>query len=220
MKPLHRLLSGLSVLALAVGALAGCGSDPTADASLDASDVTGTISLWHQYSDREAEVIQGVVDDFEKEYPKVHVEVHSQQPEDKVIQVMATGGNIDVMMSNLTSSLSTICLGSMDLSSYMKRDGISIDDFQPVFKDVTVEDGKQCSLPLTSDLYGLYVNQDMMQAAGYDHPPRTLGELEDMALKMTTYNDDGSIKTLGFNPLIGFYENNADIFSAYGDVTW
>ena len=30
-----------------------------------------------------------------------------------------------------------------------------------------------------------------------------------MALKLTTYNADGSIKTLGFDPLMGFYENSA-----------
>ena len=29
-----------------------------------------------------------------------------------------------------------------------------------------------------------------------------------MALKLTTYNADGSIKTLGFNPLMGYYENS------------
>ena len=35
----------------------------------------------------------------------------------------------------------------------------------------------------------------------------SLEELKEMALAMTTYNADGSIDVLGFNPLMGYYEN-------------
>ena len=33
-------------------------------------------------------------------------------------------------------------------------------------------------------------------------------------MKLTTFNADGSIKTLGFNPLMDWYENQASQYSA------
>ena len=62
-------------------------------------------------------------------------------------------------------------------------------------------------MPVLADVYGLYYNKDLLAAAGYTEPPKTLAELTDMAVKLTTFNDDGSIKTLGFMPLLGYYEN-------------
>jgi multiple sugar transport system substrate-binding protein len=39
-------------------------------------------------------------------------------------------------------------------------------------------------------------------------------------LKLTTYNADGSIKTLGFNPLNGSYENGAAHYGPIAGATW
>ena len=70
-------------------------------------------------------------------------------------------------------------------------------------KSYTEYKGTRCAMPMLADVYGLYYNKDLLQAAGFTAPPKTLGELESMAEKLTTYNADGSIKTLGFNPTDG-----------------
>jgi multiple sugar transport system substrate-binding protein len=41
-----------------------------------------------------------------------------------------------------------------------------------------------------------------------------------MAEALTVLNDDGSIKTLGFNPLMGFYENSASHYGALAGAGW
>ena len=73
---------------------------------------------------------------------------------------------------------------------------------------------------MLADAYGLYVNDDLLAAAGYDHAPTTLEELEEMALAMTTYNADGSIDVLGFNPLMGYYENTPTNWAMTVGATW
>ncbi|HYJ75075.1 MAG TPA: extracellular solute-binding protein, partial [Kineosporiaceae bacterium] len=80
--------------------------------------------------------------------------------------------------------------------------------------------GVRCAMPALADTYGLYYNTALLKAAGYQAPPRTASELLDMAVKLTTYNPDGSIKVAGFVPLWGFYEMApAHVAPSWG-ATW
>ena len=67
--------------------------------------------------------------------------------------------------------------------------------------------GKRCALPLLADDYGLYYNKTLFKKAGITQPPRTISELTADAKKLTVRNTDGSIKVVGIDPIIGFYEN-------------
>ena len=75
-------------------------------------------------------------------------------------------------------------------------------------------------MPVLADVYGLYYNKKELADAGFTAPPKTLDELETMALKLTTYNADGSIKQLGFDPLMGFYENSAAHWGPSTGAQW
>ena len=219
---IRRATVAVAATVVALTALAGCSSGGGAAPTTDPKTAKGTISLWHYYTDREAGDIQTVVNDFEKQYPGVKVEVHSGQSYDKVAQVIASGGGVDVVLLGGGDNLGSICSSGAfsDLGPYLKKDAIPASTFvQGPFLSSKF-DGKQCSLPSMSDVYGLYYNTALLKAAGYTAPPRTLDELETMALKMTTYNPDGSIKTLGFDPLMGFYENQATSFSAITGANW
>ncbi|MGB3732018.1 extracellular solute-binding protein [Microbacterium sp.] len=217
-----------AMLALATSAtvvLAGCagGSSGGADFSSTApAKLSGTVSLWHFFSDREAKAIDGVVADFEKANPGVKVKVHSGQDDEKLAKKIATGGDIDVAISGSTDSVGLFCSsGSFrDLDPVIKRDGVDMSEFTDVAKKYTSFDGKQCALPMLADVYGLYYNADLLKAAGYTAPPKTLSELKEMGLKLTTYNADGSIKTLGFNPLMNYYENQPVNYTGTIDGPW
>ena len=71
----------------------------------------------------------------------------------------------------------------------------------------TSYNGVQCTLPVLSDAYGMYYNNDMFAQAGIKSPPKTFSELTQDAKKLTVFNPDGSIKVAGFVPLGSFYEN-------------
>ena len=68
-------------------------------------------------------------------------------------------------------------------------------------------DGKRCALPLLADTYGLYYNKSLFKAAHIAGPPKTIDQLTADVKKLTKFNPDGSIKVLGMDPFIGFYEN-------------
>jgi multiple sugar transport system substrate-binding protein len=211
---------------LAVTALGACsggsgGNGPTAAASAP-SEVTGTVEFWHFFTDREADTIQSVVDDFEKANPGVTVNVKSGQDDQKMRQAISAGEAIDVGMSYSTDQVGPLCSSGdfADLSSFIARDKVDLSQIPDTVLGYTSYKGVRCTMPALADVYGLYYNKDLLAAAGYTEPPKTLDELSDMAVKLTTFNDDGSIKQLGFMPLLGYYENAEAHWAPAADAQW
>ena len=183
---------------------------------------TGTLTLWHFFTDREAGIIQKAVDGFTKLYPGITVNVQSGQDDDKMRQAIAAGQNIDVGISYSRDQLGTLCTSGafIDLAPLIAKDGTDLGLLLPKAKDYTEFKGQRCALPMLGDATGLYYNTDMMTAAGITAPPKTLDELSDDAVKLTTYNDDGSIKTLGFMPLMEYYETNTPGMAVTVQAQW
>ncbi len=220
----RHIIATAAVAAAAALTLAGC-SGGGSSASFDAStpkELSGTVSFWHFFSDREAKVIQSVVDDFEKKNPKVKVEVHSGQDDEKLQKAIATGSKVDVGLSYSTDIVGNFCSNGAfrSLNTVIKRDGVDMSQFSPTVKSYTEFKGTRCAMPMLADVYGLYYNKALLSAAGFTAPPKTLSELESMAEKLTTFNPDGSIKTLGFNPTMGWYENAAAHYGPAAGAEW
>jgi len=220
----RHIIATVAVAAAAALTLAGC-SGGGSSASFDAStpkELSGTVSFWHFFSDREAKVIQSVVDDFEKKNPKVKVEVHSGQDDEKLQKAIATGSKVDVGLSYSTDIVGNFCSNGAfrSLNTVIKRDGVDMSQFSPTVKSYTEFKGTRCAMPMLADVYGLYYNKALLSAAGFTAPPKTLSELESMAEKLTTFNPDGSIKTLGFNPTMGWYENAAAHYGPAAGAEW
>ncbi len=220
----RHIVAAVAVTAAAALTLAGCsgGGSSTAFQSTAPSDLSGTVSFWHFFSDREAKVIQSVVDDFEKKYPKIKVEVHPGQDDEKLRKAIATGSKVDVGLSYSTDIVGNFCsTGAFrSLNKVIARDKVDMSQFSPTVKSYTEYKGNRCSMPMLADVYGLYYNKGLLSAAGFSAPPKTLSELEKMADKLTTYNSDGSIKTLGFNPTMGWYENAAAHYGPSAGAEW
>jgi multiple sugar transport system substrate-binding protein len=209
-------------LALATASCSGSPSDgPTAAASAPAT-VSGTIQFWHFFTDREADVIQSVVDDFEAANPGVKVVVKSGQDDQKMRQAISAGQPIDVGLSYSTDQVGPLCSSGdfTDLSSFITRDKVDLTQIPDTVLGYTEYDGKRCTMPALADVYGLYYNKKLLAAAGYTEPPKTLAELTDMAVKLTTFKKDGSIDTLGFMPLLGYYENAEAHWAPSADAQW
>ncbi|HEY5319891.1 MAG TPA: extracellular solute-binding protein [Galbitalea sp.] len=220
----RKLTGAVAVAAASAFILSGCsgGGGDTSIAKTAPKTLSGTVSFWHFFTDREAKVIQSVVDDFEKANPKVHVVVHAGQDDTKLQQAISAGNNVDVGMSYSTDIVGSFCNSGAfrDLGPYITRDHVDISDLTAVTKSYTEFKGKRCAMPALTDDYALYYNTDLLSAAGIATPPKTLGELETDALKLTTYNADGSIKTLGFDPMMGFYENAAAHYAPATGAKW
>ena len=220
----RRALAGAAAITTAALVLAGCsgtGGDQTI-ADKAPTELEGTVSFWHFFADREADVIQSVIDDFEAANPKVTVDVHSGQDDEKLQKAISAGTSVDLGMSYSTDIVGSFCNSGAfrDLGPYIDRDKVDLGQFTDTVKSYTEFDGVRCSMPVLTDVYALYYNEDLLNAAGFTEPPKTLSELEEMGLALTTYNDDGSIKTLGFNPLMGYYENSAAHLGPLAAAQW
>src|SRR6202008_2198900 len=95
----------------------------------------------------------------------------------------------------------------LTLKPFMARSHISTSIFPKATMYYTQYNGTRCALPLLADTYGLYYNKALFAKAHITHPPRTISELTADAKKLTQRNPDGSLKVVGLDPFIGFYEN-------------
>ncbi len=217
-----------ALLAAAAGfslLVSACGSSDTTVAAPSSSaptKLTGTVTFWHFFTDREADGIQKAVDKFVALNPGVKVEVKKGQDDDKTIQAIAAGQPIDVVLSYSTDQIGKFCSTGawQDLSAYIARDGVDINQIPSVVRDYTQFDGKRCSMPMLSDTYGLYYNKKLLAAAGFSAPPKTMTELTDMAKKLTALDGKGTIQVAGFVPSFGFYENAPAHFAPSFGATW
>lgn len=211
-----------AVAALGLSACGGTAADGPTAAESAPSELSGTIEFWHFFADREAEVLQSVVDDFEAANPGVTVDVKSGQDDQKMRQAISAGQPIDVGLSYSTDQVGTLCSSGdfVDLASFIERDHVDLDQMPDVVRSYTEFDGTRCVMPALADVYGLYYNRALLAEKGYTEPPKTLDELADMAVDLTTYAADGSIETLGFMPLLGYYENSEAHWAPAAQAEW
>ena len=207
-----------TILAVALVTLAGCtaggGASNTPTTSKTLSTTPTTITFWEGFSaDHEKKAIRSAVAKFHAKYPWITVKVVDAITDENIINAIHGGNPPDVALSFTTDNAGKFCASNafVDLGAYAKADGTDLGVIPKAALDYTGYKGRQCTLPMLADTYGLYYNTDMFTHAGLDpaKPPRTLSELVDDAKKLTVRNPDGSIKVAGFVPLWGFYEVSA-----------
>ncbi|MCF6191665.1 MAG: Holliday junction resolvase RuvX [Candidatus Hydrothermae bacterium] len=91
----------------------------------------------------------------------------------QVLEDLLTTYPIDVIWPALAAP------HALDLSPYVSPE--DWEDFSPVYRDNNRVEGKLVALPFYADAGLLYYRKDLLEAYGYDHPPRTWAELEAMA---------------------------------------
>jgi diguanylate cyclase (GGDEF)-like protein/PAS domain S-box-containing protein len=181
-----------------------------------------TLSLWVGHSGHELEVIKSVVGDFEVANPGLRVDVTGAVSGDRIMAALA-GGTAPNVVSSFESDNFGVYFsdgGLIDLGPYMVRDKIDESLLTDATQAYTRRSGKRWALPMLADTYGLFMNNQMLEAAGVDEPPRTTDELADLARRLTRRNPDGSLQVVGFNPMIGFYENSTAILGQMFGARW
>jgi multiple sugar transport system substrate-binding protein len=207
-----RIPHALFALGTAALLAAACTPAPKENKIADpGTQVSGTVELWHFFTEREAAAIDTVVKDFESTHPNIKVTVKSGQDDSKVTQAIGAGNGPDIGLSYSTDIVGKFCSSGawVDLTPYLKRDGVDLNQLNATTRQYTEFGGKRCAMPFLADAYGIFYNKDMFAKAGIAGPPKTLDELTEDAKKLTVKNADGSLKTVGFLPLFDFYENAA-----------
>jgi multiple sugar transport system substrate-binding protein len=168
------------------------------------------LTIWVGWSaGHELTVFKQVVAEYNKTQHDVNWNVVGGIVDAKILAAIRSGTAPDVVSSFNSYNVGNYCGtgGWIDLTSLLNKDHISPSMFPAATRYYTQYGGKRCALPLLADTYGLYYNKNLLEAAGIKSPPKTMTELTADAKKLTKRNPDGSLKVVGLDPLIGFYEN-------------
>jgi multiple sugar transport system substrate-binding protein len=171
------------------------------------------LTIWVGWSaGNELTSFKALAAEYDRAHPDVTVNVVGGITDDKIVAAIRSGNAPDVASSFNSYNVGNYCGsgGWIDLAPLMRKDHINASIFPPAPRYYTQYAGKRCALPLLADDYGLYYNKSMYAAHGIKSAPRTLSELAADAKKLTVRNKDGSLKVVGFDPFLGFYENTPE----------
>src|SRR3954467_6132957 len=98
-----RIPRALLALSAAAALVAACTPAPKEQKIADpGTEVSGTVELWHFFTEREAAAIDTVVKEFQDSHPKIKVTVKSGQDDAKMTQAIGAGNGPDIGLSYST----------------------------------------------------------------------------------------------------------------------
>jgi multiple sugar transport system substrate-binding protein len=219
---------GLAASTLVAGAvaIAGCGGSSgsgTSAGAIPAFNPTQkvTINYWVPFTGSELELVKKVVGGFERVHPNVKVNVVGNINDEKIIAAVRSGNVPDAALSFKSDNTGPFCRNGtfLNLGPTIQRDGINLEDFPKAQRAYTEYKGIRCTLPAMADVYGLYYNKAMLEAAGIGAPPKTMSELMEDAKKLTV-RSGSRITRVGYTPYIGFYENSVEHYAPLWQASW
>ncbi|MFI7127012.1 ABC transporter substrate-binding protein [Nonomuraea sp. NPDC050153] len=223
-------LAVAAALALTASTLTGCtankqagpslGAQPRPSGSASQALPAATLELWHGFStDAEVKAFEEAIAGFNKKFPQITVKAVKNVQDDQITQAIRGGNAPDVAASFTTDSVAQWCRSGsfQDLTPVIKQDGIDLSVLPEVARSYSGFEGKQCTLPLLADAYGLYYNKKLMKG---EQPPKTLSELTALAKKLTVRDPDGTIKVAGFIPSVQYYENSPTHLAPMVGAKW
>ncbi|MGW4236096.1 ABC transporter substrate-binding protein [Streptomyces sp. NPDC004749] len=188
-RALLRSGTGLALGAAATAALSGCGAG--------ASDGVGpdgkvTVELWHGQTDSAAEVLKGLVEEFNRTHPTIRVDpgggVLADAMLQKITAALASGSFPDIAfvfgsdLANVARSPSVVDLTDMDRSGTVPWK----DYWAPAREAVTLN-GQLRAVPAVLDSLAVVCNKKLFRAAGLPlpEPGWTWDEFTETARKLT-----------------------------------
>ncbi len=221
-----RRSAALLAIILSALAVAACGGSSSGASSGGApAQYNGkpvTITFWNPFTGRQLAVMNSVIADFHKLYPKITVKSRGGITDDNIVAAIRGGSPPDLTMSQSADNLGEYCgTGAwINLGPYIERDHVNLNVMPPAVRGYTQFAGDRCALPDLADAYGLYYNKAMFAKAGITSPPKTFNQLTQDAEKLTQLNPDGSIKVAGYVPTSSFYENAAAHYAPLWNAQW
>jgi multiple sugar transport system substrate-binding protein len=163
-----------------------------------------TLTYWGLWED--SNTMQSLISDFERQNPNITINYSMQDPKqyrERVLTRIANGNGPDIfrfhntwypMLSGVLLPLPTDTITPADFKK----------TFYPVMQNDLIKNGAIYGIPLEIDTLSLYVNTDLLKAAGVTAPTNWNDFIND-ARTLTVKDADGKIKTAG--AALGTYDN-------------
>ncbi len=175
------------------------------------------LRVWSMWSGEEERAFRRVLDRYQELHPHVVIRnLGSIRDDTKTIRAIVAGDPPDIC-----TLADTLYLGPMaaqgaltPLDERYREAGFRDEQFTPAALALSRYRGKLYALPFLLDCYALMWNRDLFRRSGLDpdRPPRSIDELERMALALTKRDGAGNLLQLGFAPLSNRSFYAGDIF--------
>ena len=183
----------VSLLVIASMLLSACGSK---------TPETKLLRVWIQWGDNPQQ-LQQLFDKYTA-VSGIKVEVTAPLEEDKILPALTGSEPPDILILSGGDYVKSYAKENlvMELSDAIKTGGIDLNDFFAAPLDQCKMGNQILCLPWGTDMYALFWNKDMFEAAGLDPntPPATMEQLAEFADKLTKIDADGTIEQIGFLP--------------------
>ena len=191
--------------------LAACGGGKQETSQVD------TLRVWIQWGDNPQQ-IQALFDKYTAE-TGIKVEVTAPLETDKILPALTGSEPPDVLVLSGGDLVKSYYKEGLvdDLNGAITTGGIDLNDFFAAPLNQCRSGDKILCLPWGTDMYALFWNKDLFEAAGLDPetPPATMEELAEFADKLTKVAPDGSLEQIGFLPDMGW--DHSDLYiNMYG----
>lgn len=185
-------------------------AEPTKAAAPPAEKITLRGVFMKQASYQESD-IQAMSQEFMDKNPNINVEldfVTYEALHDKIVTAAASkAGTYDVVLMDCIWPAEFAAAGFiMDVSDKV-TDEMKKDIWPGALEAVTYQ-GKVYGMPWVNDVLFLYYNEEMLKAAGFDNPPKTWTELEQMSM---TAKEKGIVEY----PFIEFFSQDEGLTIAF-----
>ncbi|HML22894.1 MAG TPA: sugar ABC transporter substrate-binding protein [Aggregatilinea sp.] len=182
----NRRTANALVALIAVLALSGGFISNQASAQ---DEVTLTMSAWDVAT---TPYWQAVIDAYEAEHPNVTIElidVPSADYQDTMNIRLSGGDDTDIItVKDIPGYSAMLTRGQIvPLNDYIDADGVDLSAYSGAADELTYE-GSIYALPFRSDIWILYYNKDVFDAAGLDYPTNdmTWDEFDALARQLTS----------------------------------
>ncbi len=209
----------VSILALLVLTLAGCGSSQSSSEVITELTEPVTITFWHAMNGAQEESLTKLTDSFNQENDMIKVELVNQgdyQTLQTKLTSAGTSNTLPTMAQSYTNWMYEYNTNGWltDLEPYVDNETIGLDTskFVPAFIDeVTSEDGSIWAIPFNKSSEVMYVNMELL---GDHEIPTTLAELKETSKAI--YEETGK-PAIGFDSLTNYFAESAALC---GNNTW
>ncbi|MFJ6619828.1 ABC transporter substrate-binding protein [Kitasatospora sp. NPDC091335] len=208
------LVAGLSLTACSSGG-SGSGSGGSSDAgapgaqALDQASGVTTVEFWHSMTGKNAEVLNGLVGQFNAAHPgKIEVKAQFQGKYDELVTkykaaVQQKGTPALAQVYDIGTRFMIDSKQTVPAQAFADKDGYALDDLDANIRNYYSVGGKLQSMPFNSSMPLLYLNEDAFKEAGLDpaQAPKDLNELGELARKLTRKDGDKTVR-YGFGAAI------------------
>lgn len=187
------VVGGFSVLLILAFALAG---------GLASAAAPVELNFYHQWTGKDAELLQTVVDEFNRSQKGIRVKLIPNTNLEKQLVVIAGGSGLDigyVAWSNVPGLVEKKVALPLDDFLADPKSALKAADFIPAALELGRIEGVQYGLPMTVDIKMMFYNTDILDEKGIPIP-ETAGQFQEMQRRVFDKSADGKIRRLGFFP--------------------